>query len=509
MKQEFNIKKSWPEFVGFLERAQQNAWTSCPDLKELPNKVKNQLPIEPTPLDELSSKTRNVLVNKLRKKLSLQKSDEEEEIRINNEFEEIETDKVNNNCSKPLVTAATPITKPINALSTAKKKPQTNASPSAKQKGKKKAVENERHGVSKEIQTSQKAIPLKEMKTEVQQPPESPNKKNIKEGIKLEQADKDEEKDQITAIFETDTNTKDQVLTKSENSSEEKDSYVSNIEKISEGNKSKDDKQKNGREHEESLKLQSVDGNPSLKISTEFIGGKEENILTMNIKGKTLQFTVPDDTVKKSTIDPPDQRLKLHWVYGYRGNDCRNNIYVLYSGEIVYFMSYVAVIYHIDEHRQRHYREHTDDIKCIAVHSNGILIATGQFSGKNDPKKLAHIRVWRSDTLQTVHILGFGEFEKAVACVSFAPGQDILAAVDNSSTKKLSIWDTKTGVRCGETTVRSLHFKPFHEHISEEEALDKTTKAYCNIEKQFYGLCCVLSIKGLNWPKFTRISQLS
>lgn len=33
----------------------------------------------------------------------------------------------------------------------------------------------------------------------------------------------------------------------------------------------------------------------------------------------------------------------------------------------------------------------------------------------------AHIRIWRSDTLQTVKVIGVGELERAVACLAFSP----------------------------------------------------------------------------------------
>ena len=49
--------------------------------------------------------------------------------------------------------------------------------------------------------------------------------------------------------------------------------------------------------------------------------------------------------------------------YGYRGNDCRCNMYVLKSGELVYFMGRVAILYDNAKHGQRHYMEHTADIK--------------------------------------------------------------------------------------------------------------------------------------------------
>ena len=55
--------------------------------------------------------------------------------------------------------------------------------------------------------------------------------------------------------------------------------------------------------------------------------------------------------------------LVLLFRYGYRGNDCRKNIHILVSGEVLYFISYVVVIYNQETHRQRHYKEHTEDIK--------------------------------------------------------------------------------------------------------------------------------------------------
>ena len=49
--------------------------------------------------------------------------------------------------------------------------------------------------------------------------------------------------------------------------------------------------------------------------------------------------------------------------YGYRGRDCRNNLFVLSSGELIYFTAAVVVLYDVASHKQRHYTQHTDDIK--------------------------------------------------------------------------------------------------------------------------------------------------
>lgn len=49
--------------------------------------------------------------------------------------------------------------------------------------------------------------------------------------------------------------------------------------------------------------------------------------------------------------------------YGYRGRDCRSNLYLLPTGEIVYFNASVVVLYNLEEQQQRHYLGHNDDVK--------------------------------------------------------------------------------------------------------------------------------------------------
>jgi microtubule-associated protein-like 1/2 len=49
--------------------------------------------------------------------------------------------------------------------------------------------------------------------------------------------------------------------------------------------------------------------------------------------------------------------------YGYRGRDCRSNLYLLPTGEIVYFNASVVVLYNVEEQQQRHYLGHNDDVK--------------------------------------------------------------------------------------------------------------------------------------------------
>ncbi|VDO01345.1 unnamed protein product [Rodentolepis nana] len=93
----------------------------------------------------------------------------------------------------------------------------------------------------------------------------------------------------------------------------------------------------------------------------------DEGILKMYLRGRCLNLYAPTDIATdytfSATLPEPEEQLKLEWVYGYRGKDCRNNVYLLPTGEIIYFVAAVVVLYHLEQHSQRHYLEHNDAIK--------------------------------------------------------------------------------------------------------------------------------------------------
>lgn len=87
---------------------------------------------------------------------------------------------------------------------------------------------------------------------------------------------------------------------------------------------------------------------------------KEEPI-KLSIRGLRRTFYPPNQHV---VIDnsPPDKKLKLQWVHGYSGRVTHKNLWVLPSGEMLYYVAAVAIIYDRDEGTQRHYTGHTEDI---------------------------------------------------------------------------------------------------------------------------------------------------
>ncbi|XP_055292522.1 echinoderm microtubule-associated protein-like 5 isoform X6 [Moschus berezovskii] len=134
----------------------------------------------------------------------------------------------------------------------------------------------------------------------------------------------------------------------------------------------------------------------------------------------------------------PSCHLRLEWVYGYRGHQCRNNLYYTAAKEIVYFVAGVGVVYSPREHRQKFYRGHSDDIISLALHPERALVATGQVG------KEPYICVWDSYTVQTVSVLKDAHTH-GIACLAFDLDGQRLVSVGLDSKNAVCVWDWKRG----------------------------------------------------------------
>ncbi|XP_078612841.1 echinoderm microtubule-associated protein-like 6 [Branchiostoma floridae x Branchiostoma japonicum] len=102
----------------------------------------------------------------------------------------------------------------------------------------------------------------------------------------------------------------------------------------------------------------------------------------------------------------PAARLRLEWVYGYRGHKCRNNVHYSAAGDVVYFTAAVGIVYNPDKHTQRFFMGHNDDIISLALHPERTLVATGQVGdGSGKVGTVPYVCVWDSNTTQSVSIL--------------------------------------------------------------------------------------------------------
>ncbi|XP_029427947.1 echinoderm microtubule-associated protein-like 2 isoform X2 [Rhinatrema bivittatum] len=254
----------------------------------------------------------------------------------------------------------------------------------------------------------------------------------------------------------------------------------------------------------------------------EAVFNAEDGYVKMFLRGRPVTMYVPDSLVASYSLEVkaelPQQRLKLDWVYGYRGRDCRSNLYLLPTGEIVYFIASVVVLYNVEEEHQRHYLGHNDDIKCLVVHPDMVTIATGQVAGTSqDGKQLPpHVRIWDSVSLNTLHVLGMGAFDRAVSCVGFSKsnGGNHLCAVDDSNDHILSVWDWQkeqklSDVKCSNESVLAATFHPTEPNVVitcgkshiyfwtlEGGTLSKRQGIFEKHEKPKYVLCVAFTENG-------------
>uniref|UniRef100_A0A8C8S6N7 Echinoderm microtubule-associated protein-like 4 n=1 Tax=Pelusios castaneus TaxID=367368 RepID=A0A8C8S6N7_9SAUR len=183
------------------------------------------------------------------------------------------------------------------------------------------------------------------------------------------------------------------------------------------------------------------------KMSTREKNSQEGEYIKMFMRGRPITMFIPSEVENYDDIrtELPPEKLKLEWVYGYRGRDCRANVYLLPTGEIVYFIASVVVLFNYEERTQRHYLGHTDCVKCLAVHPDKIRIATGQLAGvdKDGRPLQPHVRVWDSVSLMTLQVIGLGTFERGVGCLDFskADSGSHLCVIDDSNEHMLTVWD--------------------------------------------------------------------
>uniref|UniRef100_A0A8C8H3E1 Echinoderm microtubule-associated protein-like 4 n=1 Tax=Oncorhynchus tshawytscha TaxID=74940 RepID=A0A8C8H3E1_ONCTS len=173
----------------------------------------------------------------------------------------------------------------------------------------------------------------------------------------------------------------------------------------------------------------------------------EGDYIKMFMRGRPITMFIPADVENYEDVrtELPPEKLKLEWVYGYRGRDCRANVYLLPTGESVYFIASVVVLFNYEERTQRHYLGHTDCVKCLAVHPDKIRIATGQIAGvdKDGRPLQPHVRVWDSVSLSTLQVIGLGTFERGVGSLAFSKADSgtHLAVIDDCNDHMLTVWD--------------------------------------------------------------------
>ncbi|GFR05751.1 echinoderm microtubule-associated protein-like CG42247, partial [Trichonephila clavata] len=126
--------------------------------------------------------------------------------------------------------------------------------------------------------------------------------------------------------------------------------------------------------------------------------------------------------------------------HGYHGLDPARNLFILTTGELVYYVGAMAILHHYTNGTQRHYQGHTEDILCMALHTHDDVLATGQGTGI-DNKSQAHIRVWRADDLTTLAVIGQGRLESDIIGAVFSWEGSMMMILEGLQDTIVSLWD--------------------------------------------------------------------
>ncbi|XP_043269813.1 echinoderm microtubule-associated protein-like CG42247 [Venturia canescens] len=189
-----------------------------------------------------------------------------------------------------------------------------------------------------------------------------------------------------------------------------------------------------------------------------------EEPVRVTIRGLRRSF-YPPSHLPPVDNSPPEKKLQLEWVYGYRGTDTRRNLWVLPSGELLYYVAAVAVLFDREENAQRHYIGHTEDITCMEVHPSRELVASGQRAGRHR-KAQPHVRIWSTETLMTLYVFGMTEFQMGVSALAFSQlnGGSYVLVVDSGREAILSVWQWQWGHLLGKvaTLQEDLTGAAFH-----------------------------------------------
>jgi len=168
----------------------------------------------------------------------------------------------------------------------------------------------------------------------------------------------------------------------------------------------------------------------------------------------------------------PDSKLEMDFVYGYHNSgfvdSSRNNTFYLKSKEMLYHTAGLVIIYDKESHSQTFFTGHDEEVSAVAVHPNGVLIASGQ-SGRNPP-----IYVWDSSERvegqkplpEEAHKATLNSHEQRICSLDFSHDGKLLVSVGGDDHHTAIVWDWKMATPLasasgGVQTVFDMRFNPY------------------------------------------------
>mmetsp|Transcript_14846 Transcript_14846/g.16552 ORF Transcript_14846/g.16552 Transcript_14846/m.16552 type:complete len:723 (+) Transcript_14846:49-2217(+) len=153
--------------------------------------------------------------------------------------------------------------------------------------------------------------------------------------------------------------------------------------------------------------------------------------------------------------DAPDEEYKLEYVFGYRAEDSRNNLYYNAEGNIVYMTACLGVILNKDENTQTFFggnevanaakqhatdkNNHTNDITSIAVSFDKTLACSGQNGSKPT------VFIWDATTGEKINRIVLPKGSREVSAIGFSFDNKYIATADNHNDHHVRVYEVESG----------------------------------------------------------------
>ena len=166
----------------------------------------------------------------------------------------------------------------------------------------------------------------------------------------------------------------------------------------------------------------------------------------------TIKNQVPTDfKPSKSDGMAPDANLELEYVFGYRCHDVRNNLFYTHDQkQLVYHCAALGVVYDRATNEQTFFREHNDDIHCLAVHPTKPIVATGQIGRR------PRLCVWDYSSKECIMRVT-APLTMGIKTLAFSPDGKYLAASALDDKHEVAVWDWEAPSKAGQPHAPIAH----------------------------------------------------
>jgi echinoderm microtubule-associated protein-like 6 len=152
---------------------------------------------------------------------------------------------------------------------------------------------------------------------------------------------------------------------------------------------------------------------------------------------------------------PPDEEFKLEYVFGYRAEDSRNNVFYNSDGNIVYMTACLGVILDKGSNTQTFFggnevenaakqhatdkNNHTNDITSLGVSIDGSLACSGQ-NGSTPT-----VFVWDATTGEKIKRFVLPKGSREVSAIGFSYDNEYVATADNHNDHHVRVYSVSSG----------------------------------------------------------------